>query len=74
MTYMFTCEALFRVDRLVPNQLAGIAGKFDGTAGYRLVVNPSGTAEFEVASGGSVYGVTTTGLVNDDRWHHVIGS
>ncbi len=66
-------EAVFRVDNLVPNQRAGIAGKFDGTAGYRLVVNPSGTAEFEVASGGSVYGVPTAGLVNDGLWHHVIG-
>jgi hypothetical protein len=44
-------EAIFRTE--AGHTGGGLMGKFDGSAGYRLVVNDGGAAEFQVASGGT---------------------
>jgi hypothetical protein len=46
--------------------------KFDGQAGYRLVIDPDGKAEFRIASGGEVDSITSAQAVNDGNWHHVL--
>ncbi len=49
-----------------------ILGKFDGKTGYRLVVNGSGQAEFQLAAGDAKASVATGQPINDGKWHHVL--
>jgi len=51
---------------------AGVAGKFDGTSGYRLIVNAKGQAEFQAASGSKITSVTSSSKINDGKFHYVV--
>ncbi len=63
-------EAGFRTAR--GHECGTLVAKHDGRAGYRLIVNASGRAEFQIASAGSHDAVATAQAVNDGRWHHVL--
>ncbi len=63
-------EATFRSE--AGHTDSGLAGKFDGTTGYRLFLDSDGKVCFEAGSQGKRVHVTTTKAVNDGKWHHVI--
>ncbi len=63
-------EAVFATESGLTD--AGIVGKFDGKSGYRLIVNAQGQAEFQLASGGKVTSVASSGKVNGGDFHHVV--
>jgi len=65
----FLIEAYFKTANGHTDGL--ILGKMKG-AGYSLKVNKSGGVTFSVNGGGGAKRVSSTVLVNDGKWHHVI--
>ncbi len=63
-------EAVFEAERGLTN--AGLMGKYDGRNGYRLIINGSGQAEFQLAHNGRVASVTSDSKVNDGGYYHVL--
>lgn len=51
---------------------SGILGKYDGTTGYRLIVNASGQPEFHVASQGQDACAASKQNLKDGKWHHIL--
>jgi hypothetical protein len=63
-------EAVFQTGDGLTN--AGLMGKYDGKNGYRLIVNGSGRAEFQLASDGELANVASSQKVNDGDYYHVV--
>ncbi len=63
-------EAAFEAKAGLTN--AGLLGKYDGTSGYRLIINDQGQAEFQLASGGKTASVASSRKVNDGKYYHVL--
>ncbi len=49
-----------------------IANKQDGEAGYALMVNDHGKAQFVIGAGGKFSAVASEKSINDGDWHHVL--
>ncbi len=62
-------EAKFRADS---GNAGNILSKHDGKSGYMLSVNSGGKAEFRVSANGQNSSISTSGTVNDGKWHHVL--
>ncbi len=63
-------EAIFTPGKGLTN--AGLAGKFDGKSGYRLILNGQGQAEFQLASDGETRSVTSGQPINTGEMIHLI--
>ncbi len=63
-------EAIVRVDSGQIDE--AIAGKHDGSNGYRLFVDSNGKAVLEISSGGTHNQVTSNTSVNTGDWVHIL--
>ncbi len=64
-------EVILSVDSGVTD--CPVVGKYDGRAGYRLVIDEGGKAAFQVAGGGKESTVASAQTVNNGKWVHIIG-
>ncbi len=63
-------ETIVKVNSGSLNQ--AIVGKHDGSTGYRMYVNGSGNAVFEISQGGSTDQVVSAASVNTGNWVHIL--